>query len=132
MSRAAVYLIEALDPARAFPDPADRDGTRTATRSRTMTTTLPTSYASATISTLTLARRDDGTWQLDAVGVPNLPPIALPRDMPAAEAYYFIANLLEAAHVPLPAEPLDWQIIGRTPAANFVHRTRWSTEVTAL
>jgi hypothetical protein len=89
---------------------------------------------SATISTLTLARRDDGTWQLDAVGVPNLPPIALPRDMPAAEAYHLIAGLLEAAHVPLPADGLDWQIVGRTPdpAANFVHRTRWSTEVIAL
>jgi hypothetical protein len=89
---------------------------------------------SATISTLTLARRADGTWQLDAENVPNLPPIALRRDMPAAEAYYFIANLLEAAHVPLPADGLDWQIIGRTPApaANYVHRTRWSTEVVAL
>jgi hypothetical protein len=89
---------------------------------------------SATISTLTLARRADGTWQLDAVGVPNLPPIALPRDMPACGVYHYVESLLEAAHVPLPADGLDWQIIGRTPApaANYVHRTRWSTEVTAL
>ena len=87
---------------------------------------------SATISTLTLARRDDGTWQLDADSVPGFPPIALPRDMPACEAYHFIAGLLRAAHVPLPAGDLNWQIIGRTPAANFVHRTRWQTEVTAL